>query len=115
MPIVVLNYEIHDRASVEARLLDKSGDGILLEHDEGTRQCFITIIYKQYGGSITGIEFYAASDGWQELTTTGYRSSFLDTEQVREIEGDTRALLAAIYENAEKTYSESASFQMSMF
>ena len=109
------DYAIYDRETVEDRAerCDCSTD--LLTHDEGTRACFLVVTYDYFSAGVSHIAFYAASEGWEDLTETGYRSTFLDTRIVQSLGEDAGAILAAIYAYAGVEYRASPPIQPGLF
>ncbi|AKH22395.1 hypothetical protein [Sedimenticola thiotaurini] len=110
------DYTIYDRGTVEGRAERRDYSTVLLTHDEVTRVCYLIVSYDYFGiTDVSHIAFYAASEGWEDLTETGFRSTFLDTRIVQPMGEDAGAILAAIYENAGVKYRVSPPIQPGLF
>ena len=76
-----LDYRCYSAADLDARDDGRPWRGQRLFVDLGTRQCWL-IWKKDYLCDMPHCDFYAASPGWEDFTTTGYRSTFLWREWV---------------------------------
>ena len=109
------DYAIYDRETVEDRAERRDYSTRLLTHDEGTRSCFLVVTYDYFSSGVSHIAFYAGSEGWEDLTETGYRSTFLDTRIMQPLGEDSAGILAAIYEYAGVEYRASPPIQPALF
>ena len=105
-------YKIYSRDDIDIKVEEEGA--IVHFHDERTRQCWL-VLRLRYIGQMAHVGFYAASTGWEFLTSTGYHSFFVEKGAAEYFKDDPAGLLQFLCEYTGLEHCTGDPVQCSLF
>ena len=110
-----LAYKNYTKADIEASHKMQEGATIYHYLNDKNRSCYLLLTVRTFATGYTHVEFYAESIGWEELTDTGYRSFFIETERLQGIGDNGPRVLKLLFEDRGLVYDPGQPIQQALF